>query len=252
MGKGVTCSEESAIGRQLNDWYGQPLGRMLAAAEQAALDAVLPNIFGYHLLQAGHAVSPLYGASRILHRAVMASATDVGGPETAVYGDLDALPVVADSLDALILHHALEFAADPRQVLREAERVLVAEGQLVLVGFNPYSLWGLWRRLRLRRRSVPWCGRFIGLPRIKDWLSLLGFEVVQVRHVFFRPPLGRMALQTRLSLIESWGARWWPVLGGVYVISARKKAMTLTPIKPRWRPRRARVGLADPAARSRT
>lgn len=241
-----------AIGRQLSDWYGQPLGQALAAAEQSILDDLLPNIFGYHLLQAGHGPRAVYGASRILHRAMLASAQDVGGGEAAACGDPEALPVAADTLDALILHHALEFAGDPRQVLREAERVLVAEGQLVLIGFNPYSLWGLWRRLRFRRRSVPWCGRFIGLPRIKDWLSLLGFEVVQVRHGFYGPPLGRAGLLGRLGLLERWGRRWWPVLGGMYVVSARKKVMTLTPIKPRWRPRRARVGLADPAARSET
>ena len=46
----------------------------------------------------------------------------------------------------ILLPHTLELVEDPYAVLREAERVLCAEGCLMICGFNPYSGWGA-RRL---------------------------------------------------------------------------------------------------------
>jgi ubiquinone/menaquinone biosynthesis C-methylase UbiE len=57
--------------------------------------------------------------------------------------DFDALPFDSASLDLVVLPHTLELASDPHQTLREVERVLVPEGRVVIVGFNPASLWGL-------------------------------------------------------------------------------------------------------------
>jgi SAM-dependent methyltransferase len=248
MSGGKSCPMEPHIGRGLRQWYERPLGQLLAADEQAELDRILPDLFGYHLLQVGFAAHSLFSASRILHRAVMAGEPAAGTPLAALAGDPEALPIATYSLDAVILHHALEFCADPRQVLREAERVLVGEGHLVILGFNSRSLWGMCRWWR--RASIPWSGRFLSTARVKDWLDVLGFEIVSCRPLFFRPPYERAGVLRRLQFMERLGRRWWPFLGSVYVLVARKKVMTLTPIKPRWRPRRSRVGLADPAARS--
>ncbi|WP_223717365.1 class I SAM-dependent methyltransferase, partial [Escherichia fergusonii] len=60
--------------------------------------------------------------------------------------DFHALPFPANSLDLVVLPHALELASDPHETLREVERVLVPEGRVVILGFNPASLWGLWQR----------------------------------------------------------------------------------------------------------
>lgn len=248
MSSGKSCPMEQDIGRGLRHWYEHPLGQLLAADEQAELDRILPDLFGYHLLQVGFVAHGLFSASRILHRTVMTEASVSEQPQVGLVGDPAALPVASCSLDALILHHALEFAADPRRVLREAERVLVGEGHIVILGFNPRSLWGMCRWWR--RRGMPWCGRFLSTARVKDWLNVLGFEIVSCRPVFFRPPYERPGVLRRLQFMERLGRRWWPFLGAAYVLVARKKVMSLTPIKPRWRPRRSRVRLADPAARS--
>lgn len=244
----VNDSTCSSIGAQMRQWYDSPLGERLRAQERHHLEEILPNLFGYHLLQVGAVADGLLAASRVLHRVTMGVGQDRGPDRTQLCGDPGQLPISGDSLDALILYHTLDFAADPRQVLREAERVLVAEGSLVIVGFNPWSLWGLWRSLARRRSGVaPWCGRFVGLPRLRDWLSLLGFEVLSTGQLFQRPPLQRPALLERLSFME--GRRLLP--GGVYVLVARKKVITMTPVKPRWRPRRSLVsGLADTASRN--
>jgi len=66
-----------------------------------------------------------------------------GSGRVQVETDYTALPFAAASIDLVLLPHVLEFASNPHQVLREVERVLVPEGQVVIAGFNPISLFGL-------------------------------------------------------------------------------------------------------------
>lgn len=229
----------------MRQWYAQGLGQWLLENEQQQLDRILPNLFGYHLIQVGHMVdADLLYSSRISHRVVVDS--EIRDQEAATAGPTllgrpDALPLQRDSVDVVVLPHILEFEASPHEVLREVERVLVAEGHVVILGFNPWSLWGLWRLLRRRRGHPPWYGTFRSVLRLKDWLALLGYDIIMARNDFYRPPLRHAGLMRRLSFLERLGNRWWPFLGGAYVIVARKRVVTLTPIKPRWRPRRRLV-----------
>jgi len=235
--------------RQLSDWYCSSLGQKLAYCEQHLLDEILPDLFGYHLLQVGAIVPSLLSASRIMHKVVM-SVDNPPGPLCDVSGLAEHLPVQPDCIDAVLHYHSLEFADDPRQLLRETERVLVPEGNVIIMGLNPISMWGV-RRLLSRTEMAPWNGRFLSITRVRDWLELLGFDIHVTRHYFFRPPVNRTGLLSRLQFLESWGDRCCPVIGGAYMLVARKKVSTMTPIKPRWRPNRSVVaGLGDAASRS--
>jgi ubiquinone/menaquinone biosynthesis C-methylase UbiE len=49
----------------------------------------------------------------------------------------------------------LEFAAEPHAILREVDRVMMPVGRLVIVGFNPWSLWGPAQRARLLAQRIP-------------------------------------------------------------------------------------------------
>lgn len=241
------------IRQDLRGWYTRYVGRTLLDMERTHLGGALTTVFGYHAIQVGCLLGDdLVALSRIPHCVVM----DPDASErlcTQVYAYPDALPVLTDSVDLVILPHTLEFERMPHEILREVDRVLIPEGHVAILGFNPWSLWGLWRFMRTwRARTVPpWCGNFLSLTRIKDWLALLGFDIVHVKPFFFRPPLQHEPSMRRLNFMESLGERFWPRLGGAYLLVARKRVITLTPIKPRWRPRRAMVGdLAEPSARN--
>lgn len=221
--------------RRQRAWYCLRLGRLMLETERALLEKILPDLFGYHLLQIGRmADCDLLSASRISHRVVIDAQCDVSNETLGLVACPDALPIASDSVDVLLLPHTLEFESDPHQVLREAGRVLIPEGSLIIVGFNPWSLWGLWRLVLMRGSQPPWCGRFIGLARMRDWLALLGFDEVQVHPYFFRPPLQHEGVMKKLSFMEHLGARWWQHLSGAYLLVAKKRVFILTQIRPKW------------------
>lgn len=233
----------------LEDWYGSPLGFEVGLRESACLQAMLADVFGYYLVQVGVTDSfrEALTASRIRHRVVMPCSPPRDGGGRGVVGDPTRLPLASDAIDAVLLPHTLDFVADPRQVLREAERVLIPEGRVFILGFNALSSWGLVSLFYRRGRRMPWCGRFLTPYRVEDWLSLLGFDVEQREHILFQLPL-RRAL--RLGSLERLGRRLWPALGAVYVIRAVKRVSTLTPIKPLWSARRSLLpGAIEPTTR---
>lgn len=245
------CEELVHTWPLLQNWYRSDLGQLLADHEYAALSEILPNLFGYHLLQVGRLCEHDWlDTSRISHSAVMDFQAPVKSEEVCrFYGLPDQLPIESDSTDVLLLPHVLEFSQRPHAVLRETERVLIPEGHLVMLVFNPRSLWLLWRWMFGWRGKIPWCARFLTTYRIRDWLELLGFDVVQIEGYFYRPPVQSRKLMQKLSVMERVGRKLWPMLGAGNLIVARKRVVTMTPIRPRWKPRRQRIaaaGLVEP------
>jgi SAM-dependent methyltransferase len=216
------------------EWFGARLGEALLEVERRALNEVLPDRFGYHIVQLGlRGPDDLLGASRISHRVVLDTSPVPGAAPRGPACLPDALPIASNSVDVIVLPHVLEYEPDPYTVLLEAERVLIGEGTLVILGFNPWGLWGLWRFLFGRPGRVPWCGRFVAPSRVRVWLIELGFEVEHPRGLYFRPPLADGV--RRYAFLDRLGARCWPYCGGAYLIVAKKRVVALTPIVPSWR-----------------
>ncbi len=229
--------------RQLADWYRQSVpGRIRQRQEQELLDEILPNLFGYHLVQLGMPFDEdLLSASRISHRIVFGGGHSAGEEPVQLVGRPEVLPFATDSLDVIILPYTLEFCADPHQVLREVDRVLIAEGHAIFFATNPFGIWLPWRWFQRWRRLAPWNAHCLVRWRLCDWLSLLGYDVTLSRYYFHRPPVNHDRVMDKLQIIERIGRRFWPVLAGSYVVVARKRITTLTPIRPRWRPKRKMV-----------
>lgn len=245
------CDELASTWPGLQTWYRTELGQELAKNEGVALAETLPDLFGYHLMQLGRLCDEDWlQSSRVSHRLVMdIAASALGGDDRRLYGLPDQLPLAADSMDVLVLPHILEFSQHPHAILREVERVLIAEGHVVMLVFNPRSLWLLWRSLFGWRGKIPWCARFLSTTRIRDWMELLGFEVIRIQGYFYRPPLQSRTIMHRLGALERLGRRAWPIMGAGNLVVARKRVVTLTPIRPRWRPQRQNVpttGLVEP------
>jgi SAM-dependent methyltransferase len=161
-------------------WLRSPRGRKLLSLEEQEVRRLLPDVFGRHVLQIGswgHG-GQLLASSETLHSAVLGT---VGGMGAQALTEPENLPVLAKSVDAVLLPHTLEFARSPQSVLREVNRILTDRGRLLVLGFNPWSGWGMRQALGMRYRAFPQGARFHGVGQMCDWLELLDFEVVEVR-----------------------------------------------------------------------
>jgi len=252
----------------LSPWLQTPPGQYLLAWEQTQFDLAVADLFGYNALQLGLSELDTLRANRMPHRWLAlpeelaplepllhhtppadTPAPDAPWRRVALITDAAALPFPPASIDLVVLPHTLELSADPHQVLREVERVLVPEGRVVISGFNPASLWG-WRqgrgrlglRLGLKGSDVahlylPEAGDFIGPWRLRDWLHLLGFEVESDRYGCYRPAVQTEKWLQRTAWMDATGARWWPIFGAVYFVVAVKRVRGVRLLGPAWKPR---------------
>lgn len=209
-----------------SSWLSSPLGQYLAEQERAWLARTVDGIFGFVAVQMD--VPELDGLvhNRMPNRWRVGWQGDVRCEE-------EQLPLATASVDLMILPHGFDFSADPHQLLREVDRVLVPDGRLVLTGFNPMSLWGM-RRLGANRELMPWQGRFLRMNRVKDWLTLLNFEVIGGAMMAYCPPLNTCRWRQRFDFMEAAGDRWWPIGGAVYGLHAIKRTAGMRLIRPQW------------------
>jgi SAM-dependent methyltransferase len=228
----------------LTGWYETAKGAYVLAWERGQFDSAVEDIFGFNAAQIGLPSIDFLRASRISYRFCVSAERGCG-----VTADPRHLPLASQSMDLVVLPHVLEFSQDPHQILREAERVLMPEGQIVIAGLNPLSLWGLKRRLGRKRPEYPWCGDFIGLLRLRDWLKLLGFELNGGRFGCYAPPVSQARWLQRFAFMEKAGDRWWPICGGVYVVRAVKRVRGMRLVTPSWKNGRTTAKALAPVAR---
>ena len=223
----------------LYEWLQSPLGKYVLEREQQYLDEAVVDIFGFNAMQLGLGQCAFLRTSRIPLRFTVAPD---GGANISALGE--ELPIATQSMDLVVLPHVLEFAAEPHQILREVDRVMMPEGRVIITGFNPWSLWGLRQALDLSRRDYPWCGTFISLVRMKDWLALLGFDVSAGKLGCYIPPVRSEKWRRRFGFMEPAGDRWWGVAGGVYMLQAIKRVRGMRLIMPKWETRAAEKAMA--------
>lgn len=236
--------------QQLQEWYSTPAGQSLYKELLLKLENVLPNLFGYHALQMGGLAEDidLISSSKIGQKIYMTLNAEQGN----VVANPLALPFPQNTLDLIVLPHTLDISPEPHQVLREIHRVLISEGHVVIVGFNPFSMMGLSKLMLVRSHRAPWAGHFYTARRLKDWLSLLGFKVMDINHVGLQPPIQNVRFQQRMQFLSKAERVGLGRLGGLQIFVAKKRELTLTPMPKPWRPRRRMVpvGVSEPSARN--
>ncbi len=244
----------------LHKWYQTHPGQLLFKSEENIIQQELESCFGYNIVQLGGILSDkLIQSARIRNKYVFQCFFENDkNSTTQVVSLLQRLAIKNSSVDVVLLHHCLEFESFPHEILREVERILVAEGKLIIVVFNPFSLMGLWHfllRLKAKVRKkffsfpvdLPW----ISSRRLDDWLALLGFDSEKVASVFFRPPINNLTILNKLVFMESTGKRYWTFFSASVIYKATKRVSTLTPLRPKWHIEKKVVGSSVPEATNR-
>jgi hypothetical protein len=78
-------------------------------------------------------------------------------------------------------------------------------------------------------------GNFIHSYKIKAWLKLADFALEEQKYLLFRPPLNCQSFYKKLHFLENIGKKYFPILGGAYILFARAKVLPLTPIRMKWK-----------------
>ncbi len=226
---------------ELRSWFKTPLGRTFLSAQKRILSQELHNLFGYHLLQLS--VMPdarLFSASRISHCFSLSPVSGFSAKKVSGLSDFNALPLPDESIDVCVLHHVLDFSENPQQVLKEAARVTIPNGYIVLLGFNPISVRGFSKNfLQFFSRKAIWHHHDLHLGRVKDWLNFLDFSYAPAKYNFFNFPINNKKYLRNTHIRGMW--HWTQKLpfGANYCLVARKDKVSVTPLKPAWQPKPA-------------
>lgn len=235
------------------NWLSNSLGQHLLETEQRIIPSLYAECYGKYALLIGVPNQfPLIKFSSIKYQVILSPIINKNKKFHIVESDFYELPIASGSVDLVLLPHTLEFVDNPRKLLSEACRVVKPEGYIIIVGFNPYSLWGLKKKL-LKNNQCPWSNNFISASSVKEWLLLADFELIKQDGLFFRPPLQHHdSLFEKLKFLEWIGSKLWSPLGGVYMLLAKAKVVPLTPIKLHWQQQLSgvQVSITGPSVRN--
>ena len=198
---------------------------------EQALIPITERIFGYYLVKIGSL------SSQVELKKCAVKYQFSCAPHANKHNDLCAesarLPFQNNSIDAFVLLGELDFAQDPHQIIREIDRAITSDGRVVIAGFNPFSIAGIMKYLPINSKNILHKGRFFTSARIKDWLQLLDFEIIQQENLLYSSLFMRKQLNSQ-SRIQKWCRKYFPWFSSMYIIVARKREIPLSPIKSKW------------------
>lgn len=211
----------------LEQWFKSPLGRSLLATQENMLAQKMPVFRGRHALQ----LSVTRNIDLLKHTSLI-NTFAVGpkaGARIGVLCQSDKLPIYTESVDLAVIHHVMEYSQNPHELLKELTRVLLPSGHVVIVGFNPYGLFGAATVFKRFFRTKVWHNHTLSARRVSDWLNLMGFTVVDIEYGFYKPPINLTTLSQRFSWLDKVLSNLrWP-LAGFYIITAKKQVAPFTP-----------------------
>ena len=242
---------KSDVIKHCSNWYQTLSGQAALTKTKQLCAETMSEIFGYYAIQTGimSGECDFLKHSRINAVFSMVNSDSLFNSDKenyknnsisqAVISSNEQLPISTDNIDLVVASHILEMSENPHQVLREIDRVLVPEGHCILIGFNPYAISNMNKPLRFFKKNKQGESRntyrMRSVARVRDWFSLLGFEVLEVNYVGLRPALNNEKIFNSLQWLESWGEYAGPILGSMYVVHAKKQVIAMRPNKKVWR-----------------
>jgi len=220
------------------EFLDTPLGETLLATERQQLEKQLVSITGYNCLQLSVKKGvTLCQSANIGHPVKMGYAPRASeAPENEdFWADYQQFPIAPDCVDVVLLHHVLEFAHEPHQLLREADRTLTAGGHLLLFGFNSLSCWPLCHRWYRWQNQHSGAYHTIAQRRLTDWLSLLNYDIIHRQTYAYQLPINSKKWLAKKGFLQRMAENAGLPFGMIYFVVARKRSMATTPLVTDWR-----------------
>jgi len=135
---------------------------------------------------------------------------------TAVCQEND-LPLETNSVDRILMVHALEFSDDPAGNFEELWRVLKSSGRLLMIVPNRMGLWARSDHSPLGQ------GTPYSASQLERFLRENLFVHEKTSQALFVPPFKNSLFLRSAGFFEQTGRYFYPALGGVHIIEATKQ-----------------------------
>lgn len=215
----------------LHLWYKTSLGQRVWDTVCREVSGLTVDFFGRRLLVVGTLDITAWLSECPISESIYL-ADSWGTKPATVCGNVSELPFADNSFDAVIIPYALEWQPHHHELILELGRVLMPQGNMLIVGFNPMSLWGLvqpWQKEKL----PPFHGHLLRIGHIRHDLAKAECAIAEIRTCYYGLPSSYMGL-AHAETFETLGRLGWPSWGAVYVVHAHKQITPLTPIRPKW------------------
>ena len=233
----------------LREFYISTLGRLVRRLLREKIAQIWPDVAGETIAALGYGsplLRPWLGKADALF-AIMPEGQGVAywpreGPNASCLADLTNLPLPDNSVNRIVLLHALETSQDPEALLDEVWRVLKPNGQALVMVPNRRGFWA-------HSDATPFgSGEPYSTSQLRGLLRKQGFLVERSWHALFLPPSSSRLSQSVAGVLEKYGPYLCPAFGGVLMMEAGKQIYAPTMVKARNVGRRMVLPVPFPSA----
>lgn len=221
------------------EFYSTPLGQAAGHRIQDCIHEVWPNLTGQQILGLGYSVPYLdfYVTPSECVFAVMPAQLGVvlwpeQGPSRIVMSEDGSLPLPDQSVDRILMIHSLEHTDQPRQLLREAWRVLNGQGRLLVIVPNRRSMWA-------HLDSTPFGhGQPYTMTQLTTLLKSNLFTPISTKRALYLAPSQSRLIMGCAPFLDKIGNQILQKFSGIVCVEAMKQVYAGTPIRARKQARR--------------
>ena len=220
----------------MRDFYASPLGQVVKQKISHKIHEFWPTMKGKNMMTLGYATPYLKEYREEAKRLVALAPSEQGAlswgrkePNIVVLTDETLLPLADKSVDNALLIHSLEFASQPRELIREVWRVLADGGSLILVVPNRLGLWS-------RLDNTPFGqGYTYSRSQIMGFLKENMFTPLRTERALYMPPSQSSVVLGTAGVWERIGCKWFYNLAGTLIVEASKQVYASHGVtEPAW------------------
>ena len=238
---------------ELEQFYGSRKGQLARRLIGLQLRQLWPQVAGKTIVGLGFAMPYLdvFAEEAAATIALVPAGTpvrrwpDENGNRLAIFQE-DEIPLADQSVDCLLLVHALETCRSLDRLMREIWRVMADDGRIVLIVPNRHGLWSLSETTPFGQGSPFTAGQLQHL--LTRHLLVRG----EVRRAMFVPPWNGKIVQRMAFFLERTGQRIFPQFAGILVAEAEKQLYLGAPAFQTTRSRRRHYVPVPQTAAART
>lgn len=221
----------------MRDFYDTPLGYVVRRMVRRKIREFWPDVRGGNMIAIGYPTPFLRYYREEAKRLIALMPAEQGAlswsrktPNIVVLTEETQLPLANKSVDFALVVHALEFSANPSQMLQEIWRVLADGGRLVVVVPNRLGIWA-------RVETTPFGhGHPYSLFHLNQFLKDNTFTSLRTEYALYIPPSKSRALLSMASAWEKIGSQWFRNLSGVLIVEATKQVYAGSRVEePVWK-----------------